>query len=71
MKIKTNGEQQNINQASPTIVDLLVLNKVESPDLVTVQVNGNFVDRKLFNTTQLQENDEVDFLYYLGGGRGQ
>ncbi len=71
MRIKINGEQQTVQQESLTLTDLLVLNKVESPDLVTVQVNGNFVDRKLFNTTQLQENDEVDFLYYLGGGRGQ
>ncbi len=71
MNIKINGEQQKLLQPSVTVAELLVLNNVETPDVVTVQVNGSFLDRKSFGTTQLKENDEVDFLYFLGGGSGR
>ena len=33
-----------------------------------VQVNEEFVDREEFATLQLNEGDEVDFLYFMGGG---
>lgn len=68
MNIKINGEEQIMNEEAITISELLRLNKVESPETVSVQLNGNFVDQKQFGTTQVRENDEVDFLYFLGGG---
>lgn len=71
MNIQINGEQQTISKESLTVAELLALNNVESPDLVTVQLNGNFVDRKLFASTGVQQNDEIDFLYFLGGGGGR
>jgi sulfur carrier protein len=36
--------------------------------MVSVQVNEEFVDREEFATLQLNEGDEVDFLYFMGGG---
>jgi sulfur carrier protein len=71
MKFKVNGEFQTAEQASPTLADILVRNQVERPEMVSVQLNGRFVDSKLYSTTHLQENDEVDFLYFLGGGSEQ
>lgn len=68
MKIKVNGEPQVIDKASLTVADLLVLNNVEHPETVSVQLNGQFVESKQYPTTKVQENDEVDFLYFLGGG---
>jgi sulfur carrier protein len=41
---------------------------VEQPDMVSVQLNGEFVDRPSYASTQLKERDEVDFLYFMGGG---
>jgi sulfur carrier protein len=38
------------------------------PEAVSVQLNGNFVKRENFSTTHLKENDEVEFLYFMGGG---
>jgi sulfur carrier protein len=70
MTIQINGETQQIDRDELTLPELLVLAKVESPELVTVQINGEFVDRGDFPSTRIQENDEVDFLYYLGGGWG-
>jgi sulfur carrier protein len=70
MTIQINGETQQIERNELTLPELLVLAKVVSPELVTVQINGEFVDRGDFPSTRIQENDEVDFLYYLGGGFG-
>jgi len=67
MIIKVNGENLESSDVL-NIVQLLVVAKVESPDVVSVQLNGNFLDRKLFESTMLEDKDEVDFMYFLGGG---
>ena len=67
MKIKVNGAPQEI-EAGLSIADLLVRNKVEQPDMVSVQLNGEFVQRDRFAATVFKEGDEVDFLYFMGGG---
>ena len=69
MTIHVNGEARQIDKESLTLPELLVLAKVASPELVTVQINGEFVDRSVFSSTELHHNDTVDFLYFLGGGR--
>lgn len=51
-----------------TIAQLIVDEKVENPDYVTVTVNDDFVDQDQFATTTLKENDSVEFLYFMGGG---
>ena len=45
MQIKVNGKLQEIEK-SLTITELLVLNNVEMPDMVSVQLNGEFVNRE-------------------------
>ncbi|MBA3051475.1 sulfur carrier protein ThiS [bacterium] len=68
MRIKVNGKTNEIEK-SLTVAELLVLNEVEMPDMVSVQLNGNFINRENFSTTAIKENDEIDFLYFMGGGR--
>lgn len=68
MKIKVNGAPQEI-ETGLSVTDLLVRNKVEQPDMVSVQLNGEFVQRDRFVATVFREGDEVDFLYFMGGGR--
>lgn len=68
MKIKVNGTPQEI-EAGLNVADLLVRNKVEQPDMVSVQLNGAFVQRDRFGVTAFRDGDEVDFLYFMGGGR--
>lgn len=67
-KIKVNGNPQEIADGV-TVSALLALNKVEMPDMVSVQLNGEFVKRENFGATAVKENDEIDFLYFMGGGR--
>lgn len=57
-----------VSKESLSVADLLVLNNVEHPETVSVQLNGKFVDSKLYGATAIKENDEIDFLYFLGGG---
>ena len=68
MKIKVNGTPQEI-ETGLSVSDLLARNRVEQPDMVSVQLNGEFVQRDRIATTVLKEGDEVDFLYFMGGGR--
>lgn len=66
-QIKVNGENQLV-EFPLNVSELINLNHVEQPEMVSVQVNEEFVDRDEWNTTQLKEGDEVDFLYFMGGG---
>ena len=68
MNVKINGENRAFPQSTLTVAQLLVEAGVESPDVVSVQLNGEFLDRKLHPSTALKENDEIEFLYFLGGG---
>ena len=68
-KIFVNGDGQEV-QLPATVADLIKQNNVAQPDMVSVQVNEEFVDREEFATLQLNEGDEVDFLYFMGGGGG-
>lgn len=67
MKILVNGTEQEIESAI-SLLDLIKKNKVEQPDMVSVQINGEFILREQFNSTIISEGDEVDFLYFMGGG---
>lgn len=63
-----NGEQEIIEQETLTISELLVIKKVKMPEMVSVERNGEMVDREKFGATDLKEDDEVEFLYFMGGG---
>lgn len=67
-KIKVNDEVQDV-ELPLSLSELIKLNKVFQPDMVSVQINGDFIDRENFDTTAINEDDEVDFLYFMGGGQ--
>lgn len=68
MQISINGEKRQIDSAVLTVSALLEMEKVESPEMVAVQVNGQIVDRQRYQDTKIAGGDEVDFLYFMGGG---
>ncbi|GAA6529005.1 MAG: sulfur carrier protein ThiS [Prevotella sp.] len=66
-QIIVNDEKQEVNL--PLTLDKLIeLNRVLQPDMLTVQVNSEFVEKEDYGTTELKEGDKVDFLYFMGGG---
>jgi sulfur carrier protein len=52
-----------------TVAQLIVAEKVETPDYVTVSVNDEFIKSGTFDETVLHDGDLVEFLYFMGGGR--
>lgn len=66
-KIIVNGEAQEV-QLPLNLTELIKLNKVLQPEMVSVQVNDDFVDRTEWDGLQIKEDDVVDFLYFMGGG---
>ncbi len=69
MNLTVNG----VETATPdgiTVTDLLREQKVKMPDMVSVELNGEILERQSFPTTTLEAGDAVEFLYFMGGGRG-
>jgi sulfur carrier protein len=65
--ITVNGEKQDIKNPV-TITELITLNNIAQPDMVSVQLNEEFVNREDYQTIELKDGDEIDFLYFMGGG---
>ena len=64
-----NGKKESLEHRGDfTVVDLLKVKNVEMPDMVSVQINGEILNRDEFEKTRVKENDEVEFLYFMGGG---
>lgn len=66
MQVKINGKDEEFPGGS--VLDLLTAKKIE-PQMVAVEVNDSMIDREHLATTQLNEGDRLEFLFYMGGGR--
>ena len=66
--IKVNGESQEV-VLPMTVEELIKNNNVENPELVSVQANEEFLDRNEYAKRQVEEGDEIDFLFFMGGGQ--
>ncbi|MCD8325045.1 MAG: sulfur carrier protein ThiS [Clostridiales bacterium] len=67
MNITVAGEKKNYEEGI-TVEKLIEAESVETPQYVTVSINEKFVQRTDFSARQLAEGDEVEFLYFMGGG---
>lgn len=68
MNLTINGKQESLAQESLTVTQLLLARDVTMPDMVSVELNGNILDRDQFETTTVTDGDVVEFLYFMGGG---
>ncbi len=68
MQIKVNGKEQSVNKTEVSVKDILEINNIERPEIVSVQLNREFIKKEEYEKTLLKENDEIDFLYFMGGG---
>ena len=66
-KIYVNGDAQEVTLPL-NISELIKKLLVENPEMVSVQVNEEFAERDDWDNIQIQEGDNVDFLYFMGGG---
>lgn len=68
MKITVAGEKKEVADGL-TVAALIEQENVETPQYVTVSVNEEFLESGTFESAVLKEGDEVEFLYFMGGGR--
>lgn len=52
-----------------TLAQLVVDEKVETPEYVTASVNEEFISSSSFEDTVLKDGDNVEFIYFMGGGQ--
>ncbi len=67
MVITVGGNKKEVEDGL-TVAKLIELENVETPEYVTVSVNEEFIDQEDFETHALKDGDEIEFLYFMGGG---
>lgn len=67
MHITVAGNEKEVKNGL-TLPELMELEAVEMPDYVTVSVNEEFIKENQKPTTVLKDGDNVEFLYFMGGG---
>lgn len=67
MKATIAGVNKEIAEGT-TIAKLIADEKVENAEYVTVTLNDDFLDKEAFENTIIKEGDNIEFLYFMGGG---
>ena len=67
MNITVAGERKHYD-GELTVRRLIELEDVDDPLYVTVALNDEFLRLDTYETTSLHDGDEVEFLYFMGGG---
>jgi sulfur carrier protein len=68
MNVFIAGEKKAF-ESGTTVAQLLALERVQNPEYVTVAINDEFVDSPQESQRVLNDGDQVEFLYFMGGGR--
>lgn len=68
MKITVSGAEKEVKDGL-TLPELIEMENVETPEYVTVSINEEFVESAAKDSTVLKDGDNVEFLYFMGGGR--
>lgn len=69
MQLTINGTTETIAKETLTLAELLKLKNVAMPEMVSVELNGEIVERHQYERTEIKNNDVVEFLYFMGGGK--
>jgi sulfur carrier protein len=69
MTITVNGKEAQLPEtANRTVDSLLEELDVAQRLYVTVELNGEILDRAAYETTPVKAGDSIEFLYFMGGG---
>ncbi len=66
MQIQINGKTEDV--PGGTVLDLLKARNID-PHMVAVELNSQMLERDHLETTSVKEGDQVEFLFYMGGGQ--
>ncbi len=64
--IYLNGKKETIEEGT-TLLKLLEIKNIR-PEVVTVELNDKIIKRNRYSKTLLNQNDRLEFVYYMGGG---
>jgi len=64
--ISLNGQKEEITE-DVSLSQLLEAKKIR-PEIVTVELNGQIIERNKYPLVLLNANDHIEFVYYMGGG---
>ncbi|NKB80372.1 MAG: sulfur carrier protein ThiS [Nitrospirales bacterium] len=65
MTITINGKPEVLEGS--TVLEVLKLKDID-PQMVAVELNTQIIERDQLATTSIKEGDQVEFLFYMGGG---
>jgi sulfur carrier protein len=68
MKLTANGKVVELDN-EVTVIDLLKILEVKTPEYVSIQINDEILSREDYDKTKVKENDSIEFLYFMGGGK--
>ena len=68
MTITVAGKKKEYSEGL-TLAQLIEAEKVETPQYVTATINDEFVESGAFESTIIKEGDNIEFLYFMGGGQ--
>lgn len=68
MSIYINGKKEEFEDEMK-ISELLEAKKIR-PEVVVVELNNKIIERQNYSQTSLKSEDKLEFVYYMGGGRG-
>jgi sulfur carrier protein len=66
MQVTINGKPEEVQAA--TVLDLLKAKNID-PHMVAVELNQGMVERDRLGTTPVKAGDQIEVLFYMGGGR--
>lgn len=67
MNITVAGKKKEYEEGL-TVKQLIEAEDVENPLYVTVTLNDEFVQSAELETTVINDGDNIEFLYFMGGG---
>ncbi len=68
MKLTLNGKESDFTDGL-TASELLVEQQVKTPEMVSVELNGQILKRSKFEDTVLKDGDKIEFLFFAAGGK--
>ena len=67
MKLTLNGKESDFVDGL-TVSELLVEQQVKTPEMVSIELNGQILKRSKFDTV-LKDCDKIEFLFFAAGGK--
>ncbi len=66
MQVQINGKKEEVH--GQTVLELVKAKDID-PRMVAVELNAQIVERDLLETTPVKDGDQLEFLFYMGGGQ--